>query len=187
MKIEKTHIEGCYTITPKIFYDGRGYFFESYNHEKFTSFIGKNVDFVQDNQSFSTKGVLRGLHFQKGEYAQAKLVRVLQGKVLDVTVDLRKDSPSYLKVFTMELSDKNNTQVFMPRGCAHGFVTLSESAIFSYKCDNYYNKASEGGMLFNDPFFNIDWKFPEKELIISEKDLVLPTFKELKEDFIIKS
>ncbi len=177
MNIEKTIIEGCYTITPNIFDDERGYFFESYNHKKFTAFIGRNVDFVQDNQSFSTKGVLRGLHFQKGKFAQAKLVRVLQGKVLDVVVDMRRDSPSYGVVFSMELSDEDNTQVFMPRGCAHGFVALSETAIFSYKCDNYYNKGSEGGILYNDPFFDIDWKIPEKELIISEKDMVLPTFK----------
>lgn len=186
MNIKKTSIEGCYTITPNVFNDGRGYFFESYNHRKFTAAIGEDVNFIQDNQSFSKRGVLRGLHFQKGEFAQAKLVRVIQGRVLDVTVDIRPDSVSYGVVFAMELSDKNNTQIFMPRGCAHGFVTLSESAIFSYKCDNYYKKDSEAGILYNDPFFNIDWKFPEKELIISEKDLVLPTFKELTED-IIKS
>ncbi|MRX66292.1 dTDP-4-dehydrorhamnose 3,5-epimerase [Maribacter luteus] len=187
MQINKTNIIDCYTITPRVFKDERGYFFESYNHDKFVKATGKDVNFVQDNQSLSTRGVLRGLHFQKGENAQAKLVRVPQGKVLDVVVDLRRDSSTFGNVFSMELSDENNVQIFVPRGCAHGFVTLSDTAIFSYKCDNYYNKESEGGLLYNDPFFNIDWQIPESKLIISEKDSVLPTYKEFTEGLLLKS
>lgn len=187
MEIKNTRIEGCFTIKPKVFEDERGYFFESFNQEKFEEIINKKIHFVQDNQSFSSRGVLRGLHFQQGDYAQAKLVRVLSGKVLDVAVDLRQNSATYGNVISILLSETNNTQVFIPRGCAHGFITLSENAIFSYKCDNYYNKDSESGLLYNDDFFNIDWEIPEDEMIISEKDKLLPTFKKLTETALFKS
>ena len=141
----------------------------------FNELIGKTVDFVQDNESFSSKGVLRGLHFQTGEYAQAKLVRVVKGTVLDVVVDMRKDSPTFSKHFSIELSEDNKRQLFVPRGFAHGFIVLSETAIFSYKCDNFYNKDSEQGLRYDDPSLGIDWRLPASEFIISEKDLVLPT------------
>ena len=138
------------------------------------------MDFVQDNESFSCKGVLRGLHFQKGAYAQAKLVRVLHGSVLDVAVDLRSDSPTFGQHFSIELSSENKKQLFIPRGFAHGFVVLSETALFSYKCDNYYNKASESGIIYNDPTLNIDWKLPNDQLQLSKKDLDLSQLKSLK-------
>lgn len=187
MKIGKTRIEGCFSITPDVFKDERGYFFESFNAQKFDDAIGKKVSFVQDNQSFSTRGVLRGLHFQTGEHEQAKLVRVLEGEVLDVAVDIRPKSSTYGNVFSLPLSAENNTQLFIPRGCAHGFITLSKTAIFSYKCDNYYNKEYESGLLYNDSFFSIDWQIPENELIISDKDKILPTFKELTQKIVLKS
>lgn len=179
MIVEKTDIKDCYILEPSIFKDERGYFFESFNQDKFEKIIGTAINFVQDNQSFSTKGVLRGLHYQKGKYAQAKLVRVLEGKVLDVAVDIRKDSESYGKVVTTILSDENKKQMFVPRGCAHGFVALSETATFFYKCDNFYNKESESGIKFDDPSFKIDWELSKGGLIISEKDKVLPTFEEI--------
>ncbi|KPM31208.1 dTDP-4-dehydrorhamnose 3,5-epimerase [Croceitalea dokdonensis DOKDO 023] len=176
MEVKETEIVGCFVLKPKVFKDERGYFFESFNQESFEILTGAKPFFVQDNQSFSTRGVLRGLHYQKGKYAQAKLVRVLDGEVLDVAVDLREGSPSFGKVISHRLSAANNEQLFIPRGCAHGFVTLSDSATFFYKCDNFYNKASEGGVLYNDPTFNIDWLIPDAELIISEKDRELPVF-----------
>jgi len=179
MKVKETEIDGCFVLEPIVFEDERGYFFESYNHEKFEGLTGIKTVFVQDNQSFSSRGVLRGLHFQKGEHAQAKLVRVVTGEVLDVAVDIRPDSRTFGKVVRTRLSAENHKQMFVPRGCAHGFVTLSETATFFYKCDNYYNKASEGGVLYNDPGFHIDWILNESELIISEKDKVLPTFDKL--------
>jgi dTDP-4-dehydrorhamnose 3,5-epimerase len=138
------------------------------------------VEFVQENESFSSKGVLRGLHFQKGVYAQAKLVRVVQGAVLDVAVDLRQDSSTYGQHFSIELSSENKKQLFIPRGFAHGFVVLSDTALFSYKCDNYYNKASESGIIYNDLTLNIDWKLPDDQLQLSKKDLELAGFKSLK-------
>jgi len=174
MNIEKTSIEGAYILEPTVFEDKRGYFFESFNQQKFEEVLGTAIYFVQDNQSKSSKGVLRGLHYQTGKHAQAKLVRVLEGEILDVVVDLRSDSPSYKKVFKTVLSNINNRQLFIPRGCAHGFLTLSETATFFYKCDNFYNKESEGGIRYDDPEFAIDWKLPDDELIISEKDMVLP-------------
>lgn len=177
MKVETTTIEGCYLLAPTVFKDKRGYFFESFNQEQFEKVVGTAINFVQDNQSKSSKGVLRGLHYQQGKHAQAKLVRVLEGEVLDVAVDLRKDSPTYKNVFTTVLSLENNKQLFIPRGCAHGFLTLSESATFFYKCDNFYNKESEAGLRYDDPTFAIDWHMKESELIISEKDGVLPYFK----------
>ncbi|SDZ81187.1 dTDP-4-dehydrorhamnose 3,5-epimerase [Bizionia paragorgiae] len=179
MKAIPTKLKQCFIIEPSVFIDSRGYFFESFNQKTFNELIGQKVDFVQDNESYSTKGVLRGLHFQKEEWAQAKLVRVVKGCVLDVAVDIRKDSPTYGDYLSVELSDDNKKQLFIPRGFAHGFVVLSDTAIFSYKCDNYYNKASEGGIIYNDTTLNIDWKLPFDKLIISEKDSILPTFETL--------
>jgi dTDP-4-dehydrorhamnose 3,5-epimerase len=174
MNFSETKLKGCFIITPKIIKDERGYFMESFNDKTFQEGIGQKVTFVQDNQSFSTKGVLRGLHYQCGEHAQAKLVRVLQGEVLDVAVDLRPDSKTYGQYESVVLSAENQLQFFMPRGFAHGFLVLSETATFFYKCDNLYNKESEAGLIFNDETLNINWNFPFKDLIISDKDLVLP-------------
>jgi len=178
MTITPTPLEGCLIITPRIFNDDRGYFFESFNQRSFFEATGLDILFVQDNQSFSTKGVLRGLHLQKGEHAQSKLVRVTKGEVLDVAVDLRKASPTYGQYVAERLSAENNKQLFIPRGFAHGFVVLSDEVTFQYKCDNYYNKASEGGLHFADPGINIDWVLPANELLVSEKDEILPFFKD---------
>ena len=179
MRVEQTPLKDCYIIHNTVFKDNRGYFFESFNQQKFAELTGLDVHFVQDNQSASVKGVLRGLHFQKGNAAQAKLVRVLQGSVLDVAVDLRKESPTYGQYFSVELTDTSNTQFFVPRGFAHGFVVLSDTAVFFYKCDNFYNKAAEGGLMYNDPQLNIDWRLPQGELILSEKDLINPLLKDI--------
>lgn len=179
MIVKETKLEGCFIIEPKVFEDKRGYFLESYNQNTFSNLVGRNVNFVQDNESLSSRGVLRGLHFQKGEYAQAKLVRVIKGKVLDVAVDLREGSPTYGQHVSVELSEDNKKQFFVPRGFAHGFVVLSDTALFSYKCDNFYNKSSEGGIIYSDQKLNIDWGLPKNELIISEKDLVLPNFEDI--------
>ena len=179
MEIEKTHIEGCFVIRPNIFKDQRGYFFESFNKQVFEKRTGVSVDFVQDNESKSSRGVLRGLHFQKGKYAQAKLVRVIKGSVLDVCVDIRKTSKTFGQYFSIILNDKEKKQLFIPKGFAHGFLVLEDDTIFSYKCDNYYHKPSEGGIVYNDKFLNIDWGLPEQELILSEKDKQLPTFENL--------
>ena len=178
MQINKTKIEGCFELIPKVFEDERGHFFESFNQSKFEKETGAKPFFVQDNQSLSTRGVLRGLHFQTGIHAQAKLVRVLEGEVLDVAVDLRPDSKTYRSIVRTVLSSENKKQLFIPRGCAHGFVTLSETATFFYKCDNFYNKASEGAVLYSDPVLNIDWILDEKDLLVSEKDSILPTLNE---------
>ena len=178
MTVKETKLKGCFIVRPDVFKDGRGYFYESFNQKKFNAATNQKVNFVQDNESFSTKGVLRGLHYQIGEFAQAKLVRVIKGIVLDIAVDLRKNSPTYGGHVSIELSEQNKTQLFIPRGFAHGFVVLSDSAIFAYKCDNYYNKSSEGGIIYNDPTLMIDWVLPQGELIISEKDVVLPKFDE---------
>jgi dTDP-4-dehydrorhamnose 3,5-epimerase len=174
MKIETTPLKDCFIIHDTVFEDPRGYFFESFNANKFFQLTGLFLNFVQDNQSLSSKGVLRGLHFQRGEQAQAKLVRVLRGSVLDVAVDIRKDSPTFGQHFSIELSEDSHTQFFIPRGFAHGFVVLSETAVFFYKCDNYYNKSAEGGIRYNDESLGIDWKLPESEFILSEKDLNTP-------------
>ena len=179
MIVKETNLEGCFIIKPKVIQDKRGYFLESFNQAVFKEGLNRDINFVQDNESYSSKGVLRGLHYQKGDYAQAKLVRVIKGKILDVVVDLRADSPTFSKHMSIELSEDNKTQLFIPRGFAHGFLVLSDTAIFSYKCDNFYNKASEGGIIYNDKDLNIDWKLDEKEFIISEKDLELPTLKEV--------
>lgn len=180
MEVTKTDIADCFIIEPRIFKDERGYFFESFNEAVFQEKTGLSIHFVQDNQSFSSKGVLRGLHFQSGAYQQAKLVRVIQGEVLDVVVDLRKDSMTYGKHFAIMLSDSNQKQLFIPRGFAHGFIVLSETAVFSYKCDNYYNIESEGGIIYNDENLGIDWMLNEEDFLISEKDLVLPKFEDTK-------
>lgn len=176
MIVIETHLQGCFIIEPKVFNDERGYFFETFNRQSFQTAVGIDVNFVQDNESDSTKGVLRGLHYQTGEYAQAKLVRVITGKVLDIVVDIRKGSKTFGQHFSIELSEGNKQQLYIPRGFAHGFIVLSETAIFSYKCDNYYNKASEAGIIYNDAALNIDWQLSKESFIISEKDLVLPAF-----------
>ncbi|HEX5152074.1 MAG TPA: dTDP-4-dehydrorhamnose 3,5-epimerase [Parafilimonas sp.] len=170
MKIEKTPLQDCCVIHDTVFEDSRGYFFESFNTRKFESLTGINAQFVQDNQSSSTKGVLRGLHMQTGEHAQAKLVRVLEGSVLDVAVDLRKFSSTFGRAFTIELTAENHKQLYIPRGFAHGFVVLSDKAVFFYKCDNFYNKESELGIMYDDPDLKIDWQLSKEELILSEKD-----------------
>ena len=175
MNLIKTMIDGLVVLQPTIFKDHRGYFMESYHQKNINKLLG-NVNFVQDNESESSRGVLRGLHFQKPPYAQAKLVRCLTGSVLDVVLDLRKDSKTYGCFETTLLSEENKNQLFIPKGFAHGFVVLSETAIFSYKVDNYYNPDSESGVLWNDLDLNIDWKINKKEIIVSEKDKSLPTF-----------
>lgn len=179
MRIEQTPLKDCFIIHNKVFKDDRGYFFESYNEKTFYEATGFDVHFVQDNQSKSGYGVLRGLHFQTGTHAQAKLVRVLEGRVLDVVVDIRKDSATYAKTFSLELSEDSDTQLFVPRGFAHGFLVLSKTATFFYKCDNYYNKASESGIAYNDPDLAIDWKVSTDALILSGKDKLNPTLKQI--------
>ncbi len=179
MKAEATKLKDCYIIHDTVFADSRGYFFESFNQQKFQEATGLSVHFVQDNQSKSTKGVLRGIHFQQGPHAQAKLVRVLQGAVLDVAVDLRKDSPTFGQYETVILTAENHLQLFVPRGFGHGFVVLSDEAVFFYKCDNLYNKASEGGIIYNDPTLNINWQLAEDEIILSDKDKLLPAFQSI--------
>lgn len=180
MNFISTKLEGCFIIEPKVIEDERGYFMESFNENTFQKGTGKAIHFVQDNQSFSSKGVLRGLHYQTGNHAQAKLVRVLEGKVLDVAVDIRPDSKTFGEYVSVVLSEENKTQFFIPRGFAHGFLVLSDTATFFYKCDNFYNKESEGGLIYNDNSVNIDWQFPLENLIISEKDNVLPTLENAK-------
>lgn len=180
LKFTETKLKGCFILEPKIIGDERGSFMESFNEKTFAEGVGQQVHFVQDNQSFSTKGVLRGLHYQTGAHAQAKLVRVLNGEVLDVAVDLRPNSPTYGQHETALLTGDNQIQFYIPRGFAHGFLVLSDTATFFYKCDNFYNAASEGGILFNDPILNIDWKSPIEDIIISEKDQQLPTLENAK-------
>lgn len=180
MIFEKTTLQDCFLIKPNIIKDERGYFLESFQQQRFNKGVGKEVNFIQDNQSSSTKGVLRGLHYQTGEFAQAKLVRVVVGEVLDVAVDLRPNSSTYGQFETFLLTEVNQHQVFIPRGFAHGFLVLSDSSIFSYKCDNFYNKESEGGIIYNDFQLNIDWGNYDFPFIISEKDQHLPTFENAK-------
>ena len=175
MKVEATALKDCFIIHDTFFEDSRGYFFESFNRNTFLNLTGIDVNFVQDNQSASTRGVLRGLHFQTGEHAQAKLVRVLHGAVLDIAVDIRKGSATFGKHVDIELTADSRTQLFVPRGFAHGFAVLSERAVFFYKCDNYYNKQSESGIMYNDADLNIDWKLDANEVILSEKDKANPT------------
>ena len=169
MNVIKTGIEGLVIIEPRVFGDERGYFFESFNEREFTEKVAP-VHFVQDNESKSRYGVVRGLHFQKGEFAQAKLVRVVRGAVLDVAVDLREGSPTYGRWHAEELTGENHRMMFIPRGFAHGFSVLSEEVLFQYKCDNLYCPSSEGAIAWNDPTLAIDWRIPKSEVILSEKD-----------------
>jgi len=178
MNLIKTKLDGLVVLKPTIFKDNRGYFMESYNQKNINKLLG-NVNFVQDNESESTRGVLRGLHFQKPPYTQAKLVRCLKGSVLDVVLDLRKDSKTYGIFEPISLTEENKKLLFIPKGFAHGFVVLSKSAIFSYKVDNYYNPDSESGVLWCDLDLNIDWKINKNEIIVSEKDKNLSTFNEI--------
>jgi dTDP-4-dehydrorhamnose 3,5-epimerase len=177
MNIVETEIKGVFIIEPKVFGDNRGYFFESFSQREFESVIGP-VTFVQDNQSKSSYGVVRGLHFQKPPHAQAKLVRVVKGKVLDVAVDLREDSPTFGKYMAVELSDENHRQVFIPKGFAHGFSVLSEEAVFQYKCDEYYAPESEAAIAWDDQDLNIDWKVPAEDVVLSAKDRNHPSLKD---------
>lgn len=177
MKVVQTPLEGLLIIEPDVFKDARGYFYESYNEEKFKQ-IGIHATFVQDNESCSSYGVIRGLHYQVGPYAQAKLVRVVKGKVWDVAVDLRQDSSTFGQWFGVELDEESKRMMFIPRGFAHGFSVLSDVAIFAYKCDNFYHKDSERGILFNDPMINIDWKITPEKALLSEKDKQLPLFQQ---------
>ena len=176
MQIENTRLAGCVVITPKTVADERGYFMESYRRSWMDSLTDFSGSFVQDNQSFSHFGTIRGLHFQEGEHAQAKLVRVLQGTILDVVVDIRQASPTFGEKVSVVLSAENNQQLWIPKGFAHGFSVLSETAIVGYKCDAYYNKSAEMGILPLDETLNIDWQIPKNKQRISEKDLLLPTF-----------
>jgi dTDP-4-dehydrorhamnose 3,5-epimerase len=177
MEYKKTTIEGVYIIEPKVFNDARGYFFEAWKKEEFEQYIGK-VEFVQDNESKSSYGVLRGLHYQKGDCSQAKLVRVIKGKVLDVAVDIRKSSPTFGKYVMVELSDENKRQFFIPRGFAHGFLVLSDEAIFTYKVDNAYAPQADAGIRWNDPDINIQWPIDPAQVQTSEKDLKQPFLKD---------
>mgnify|MGYP004442778483 FL=1 len=176
MEIIQTSIEGLLVIEPKIFKDSRGYFFESFNQTEFEEKVGR-INFVQDNESKSTYGVVRGLHFQNPPYSQSKLVRVVKGAVLDVAVDLRKDSATYGKYVAMELTEENHKQLFIPKGFAHGFSVLSQEAVFQYKCDNFYAPQSEGAILWNDEDINIDWRIPADKIIVSDKDSNNPKFR----------
>ncbi len=175
-----TPIQGLLLVRPRVFSDERGYFFESYSLRDFETHFSEGTlpRFVQDNESMSTRGVVRGLHYQRGEHAQAKLVRVVEGEILDVAVDLRPQSPTFGQHYAAILSSDNKLQLFIPRGFAHGFSVLSEKAVFQYKCDNYYCKASEASVLWNDPSLGIDWMIPEEEAILSPKDRVGPLFKD---------
>ena len=180
MSFIKTALDGVLIFEPKVYKDDRGYFFESYSKRLFAEH-GLHYDFVQDNQSKSQYGVLRGLHYQLGQHAQTKLLRVLKGRIWDVVVDVRRNSSKYKKWIAVELTDEDFKQVLVPKGYAHGFVVLSDEAVVSYKCDTFYDKASEGGIKFDDPELNIDWKIPHKDLIISEKDLKNPYLKDARD------
>lgn len=174
MTIRNTTLKGCYVLAPQIFQDERGYFFEVFNQKEFRDLTGQNTLFVQDNQSLSSYGTIRGLHFQKGEFAQAKLLRVVSGRAFDVAVDLRESSPTFRQWFGIELSSNNNLQLYIPRGFAHGFSALENNTIISYKCDNFFNKASESGVNCKDPGLKIDWQIPEADQILSRRDKSLP-------------
>ncbi|MBN2261745.1 MAG: dTDP-4-dehydrorhamnose 3,5-epimerase [Prolixibacteraceae bacterium] len=185
MRIIETTIKDLLIIEPRQFIDDRGYFFESFNQNFFDK-LGLNYNFVQDNESKSSFGVLRGLHYQLAPYAQAKLVRAIKGRVFDVAVDLRKGSETFGKWFGVELNEENKWQLLIPQGFAHGFAVLSPEAIFSYKCDQFYNKESEKGIIFNDRELNIDWKLEEKDIHLSDKDKILPKFRDSEHNFILK-
>jgi dTDP-4-dehydrorhamnose 3,5-epimerase len=178
MRIEQTPLKDCFIVHEKVNGDARGYFIETFNQRDFSAATGLDIVFVQDNQSRSSKGVLRGLHMQKGSSAQAKLVRVLEGAVLDIALDLRKDSPSFGQHYAIELTADNHKQFFVPAGFAHGFVVLSESATFFYKVDKFYEPGNEVGIIYNDADLNIDWKLLANEIILSEKDKTLGSFAE---------
>lgn len=182
MTIEKTELDGVFIIKPDVFIDGRGYFYEAFNKKKFEN-AGLNVDFLQDNVSRSCYGTIRGLHYQVGEYAQGKLCHVIYGRVLDVAVDLRFNSPTFGKHVAVELSDKNNLQLWIPPGFAHGFSVLSDEALFHYKCTAYYSKKDERSIIFNDPGLAIDWKIINP--VVSEKDLLAKSFMEIEKDFVL--
>lgn len=182
MNIIKTGIPGLIVVEPRVFKDDRGYFFETYQYERYKD-AGIICSFVQDNESMSSRGVLRGLHYQKGESAQAKLVRVVKGSVFDVAVDLRKNSPTFGKWYGVELTEENKKQFYIPRGFAHGFSVLSETAIFNYKCDNAYNPSSEGSINPFDETIGIDWRLPKDECLLSEKDIKAPCFEDADFDF----
>ncbi|MCR5570091.1 MAG: dTDP-4-dehydrorhamnose 3,5-epimerase [Paludibacteraceae bacterium] len=174
MEFIEQKIKGVWVIEPKVFGDARGYFFESFRQEEFDRHIGHHVEFIQDNESKSSYGVLRGLHYQKGEFAQAKLVRVVKGCVLDVAVDIRKSSPTFGQYVAVELSEDNKKQLYIPRGFAHGFVVKSQEAVFCYKVDNVYAPQAEAGIVYNDPTINVEWGVPEKDVLLSAKDTVSP-------------
>jgi len=178
MVIEPTAIEGVFVIEPNVYGDTRGYFFESFNARDFLAKTGVDVHFVQDNESKSSYGVVRGLHFQKPPFSQSKLVRVVEGAVLDVAVDLRKNSPTYAQHVAVELTSENHRQIFIPKGFAHGFSVLSDVAVFQYKCDEYYAPQAEGALAWNDPAFGINWHIPADKVILSEKDRSHPTMKD---------
>ncbi len=182
MELIQTDIEGVVILKPRVFLDSRGYFFESFSQREFEELVG-NVNFVQDNQSKSTRGVIRGLHFQRPPYSQAKLVRCVQGRVLDVAVDLRKSSPTYGKHIAVELTEDNQLQIFIPRGFAHGFAVLSEEAVFQYKCDNYYHPEADSGISLLDPSLGIDWRIDTASAILSDKDTRHPLLKDFSTPF----
>ena len=186
MNVIKADIEGLFIIEPKVFGDHRGYFFESFSERDFNPQV-RQVRFVQDNESKSRYGVLRGLHFQKPPYAQSKLVRVVKGSVLDVAVDIRRGSPTFGKHLAVELTEENHRQFFISRGFAHGFVVLSDEVVFQYKCDNFYEPASEGAIAWNDPALGIDWKIPAEDIILSEKDTKHPVLAEIVSPFLYDS
>ena len=179
MIITETKLKGCLILAPQIFEDNRGVFFEVFKKKELSDFLGYEVDFVQENTSISKKGVLRGLHFQKGNSAQAKLVSVQRGEVIDVIVDIRPNSKTFGEYIKVTLSDSNHKSIFIPKGMAHGFLSITNEVKFNYLCDNYYNPKMESGILYSDSDLAIDWGFSSSELIVSEKDLILPTFKEL--------
>ena len=184
MRVIETEIEGVLILEPRVFEDSRGYFFESFNKKEFEEKVGL-VEFVQDNESKSSYGVVRGLHFQKGEHAQAKLVRVVKGAVLDVAVDIRPGSPTFGKHVAVELTALNHRQFFLPRGMAHGFSVQSEEAVFQYKCDNFYCPAEEGAIAWDDPDLGIDWRIPKEDVILSAKDSHHPRLSELDQDILL--
>lgn len=179
MNFTETKIKGCFLIEPQVFQDCRGSFFETYKKKEFEEAIGQELHFVQDNHSVSKQGVLRGLHFQDGAHAQSKLVRVVKGAVLDVVVDLRKGSPTFGEHMKVQLSAENKKALFIPKGMAHGFLTLTAEAFFVYKCDTYYHQASERGIIYNDETLQIDWNYPSENIILSDKDKELPFFNQL--------
>ncbi len=179
MKVKETILKGCFIIEPRVYEDNRGLFYESYSKKNFEETIRQKIDFVQDNHSVSKQGVLRGLHFQKGNNAQAKWVCVTKGEVLDVVVDLRKDSATFGEYFKIKLSGQNRKTIFIPKGMAHGFLALSNDTTFVYKCDEYYKKEAESGIIYNDTDLAIDWEYPLEKLILSQKDEQLPSFKSL--------